>query len=43
MESYDISRQVAIYYVIGILIAAVIFRVVRARRLKRKDERRPFL
>ncbi len=43
MESYDFSRQVAIYYVIGILIAAVIFRVVRARRQKRKDEQRPFL
>ncbi len=43
MESYDISRQVAIYYVIGILIAALIFRVVRAQRHKRNEEQRPFL
>ena len=50
MEPHEVSRQLAIYYVIGIVAAALVFRMVRAWRKRRRrdgqgaprDRRPPF-
>lgn len=42
MEPHDVSRQFAIYYVIGIVVAAVIFRIIRSWRKRRwRDSQGP--
>lgn len=41
MEPQDVSRQMALYYVIGIVVAAVIFRIIRGWRKGRKEDRSP--
>ena len=40
METHDISRLVALYYVAGIMVAALIFRIVRAHRRRRGNNDR---
>ncbi len=39
MEPHDLARYMALFYVAGILVAAVIFRVVRHQRKRGRRER----
>lgn len=43
MEPYDLSIQMAIYYVMGIIAAAIVFRIIRARRRHRDKNRKSLL
>ena len=43
MEPHHLSTQMAIYYVMGIIAAAIVFRIIRARRRRRdRHHRAPF-
>jgi hypothetical protein len=43
MDPHDMSIKIALFYAMGILAAAVVFRIIRARRRRRdKDRNIPF-
>ena len=41
MDLQIFSRQIALYYVVGILVAAVVFRVIRSMRRTRDKDQEP--
>jgi hypothetical protein len=43
MDPHDMSIQMALYYIMGILAAAVVFRIVRSRRRSRDKNKKSLL
>ncbi|MQY73402.1 MAG: hypothetical protein GH142_07025 [Dehalococcoidia bacterium] len=43
MDPHDMSIQMALYYIMGILAAAVVFRIIRSRRRSRDKNKKSLL